>query len=97
MEPGDKVLEQLAEETGGRAFFPYAVDDLAQSFQDIGDELRSQYSLAYVPTNRNADGKFRKIRIEVNRKGLLVRARKGYYAPRASAEANPPATRPPGK
>ncbi len=97
MEPGDKVLGQLAEETGGRPFFPYAVDDLAQSFQDIGDELRSQYSLAYVPTNRNADGKFRKIRIEVNRKGLHVRARKGYYAPRASAEATPPATRPPGK
>jgi len=88
---GDEVLEQLATETGGRAFFPYRIDDLAQSFMDIGVELRSQYSLAYVPTNRAADGKFRAIRIEVDRKGLNVRARKGYYAPRASAEASRPA------
>ncbi len=96
-EAGDKVLEHLAEETGGRAFFPYRVDDLAQSFQDIGDELRSQYSLAYVPTNRSADGKFRRIRIEVNRKGLLVRARRGYYAPRAAADVTKPASPPPGR
>src|SRR5713101_4165489 len=84
------------EETDGRAFFPYRVDDLAQSFLDIGDELRSQYSLAYVPANKSADGKFRRIQIRVNRKGLIVRARKGYFAPRASAEAPKPASRPPG-
>jgi Ca-activated chloride channel homolog len=96
MEASDKVLAQLAEETGGRAFFPYRVDDLAQSFLDIGDELRSQYSLAYVPANKSADGKFRRIQIRVNRKGLIVRARKGYFAPRASAEAPKPASRPPG-
>jgi VWFA-related protein len=96
MEAADKVLEQLAEETGGRAFFPYRVDDLAQSFLDIGDELRSQYSLAYVPANKSADGKFRRIQIRVNRKGLIVRSRKGYFAPRASAEAPKPASRPPG-
>ena len=48
---GDKILQDLAEETGGRAFFPYHVDDLDQSFQDIGDELRNQYSIAYIPTN----------------------------------------------
>ena len=96
MEASDKVLAQLAEETGGRAFFPYRVDDLAQSFLDIGDELRSQYSLAYVPANKSADGKFRRIQIRVNRKGLIVRARKGYFAPRASAEALKPASRPPG-
>ena len=93
---GDKVLEQLAEETGGHAFFPYRVDDLAQSFLDIGDELRSQYSIAYVPANKNADGRFRSIRINVDRKGLVVRARKGYYAPRATAEATKPASKPPG-
>ena len=96
MEAADKVLAQLAEETGGRAFFPYRVDDLAQSFLDIGDELRSQYSLAYVPANKSADGKFRRIQIRVNRKGLIVRSRKGYFAPRASAEAPKPASRPPG-
>ena len=76
---GDKVLQQFSDESGGRAFFPYHADDLAQSFAYIGDELRSQYSLAYVPV-RPADGKFHKIRIEVNAKGLQVRARKGYYA-----------------
>jgi VWFA-related protein len=56
----DKVLEEFAAQTGGRAFFPYSVDDLGQSFQDIGEELRNQYSLAYIPPNRPADGKFRK-------------------------------------
>ncbi|MCL6481643.1 MAG: VWA domain-containing protein [Firmicutes bacterium] len=79
---GDQVLAQLAEETGGRAFYPYRRDDLAQSFTDIGDELRSQYSLAYVPTNRIADGRFRTVQIKVRDKNLAVRARKGYYAPR---------------
>jgi Ca-activated chloride channel family protein len=78
---GDKILEDIAEETGGRAFFPYHVDDLDQSFQDIGDELRNQYSLAYNPTNYVANGKYHKIKIEVvDRKGLQVRARRGYYA-----------------
>ena len=76
---GDKVLQQFSDESGGRAFFPYRVDDLAQSFAYIGDELRSQYSLAYVPV-RAPDGKFHRIRIEVNAKGLQVRARRGYYA-----------------
>lgn len=82
---GDKVLQQFSDESGGRAFFPYRVDDLAQSFAYIGDELRSQYSLAYVPP-RLADGKFHKIRIEVNAKGLQVRARRGYFA----TAADPP-------
>lgn len=76
---GDEVLQQLAEETGGRAFFPYYVDDLNQSFLDIGDELRSQYSLAYNPSNYHAGGPFHRIKIAVNRKGLQVRARKGYF------------------
>ena len=76
---GDKVLQQFSDESGGRAFFPYRVDDLAQSFASIGTELRSQYSLAYVPV-RAADGKFHRIRIEVNAKGLQVRARRGYFA-----------------
>src|SRR6202790_3994528 len=78
---GDKILQDLAEETGGRAFYPYHVDDLDQSFQDIGDELRNQYSIAYIPTNYLLDGKYHKIRIEVpEHKGYQVRARRGYYA-----------------
>src|SRR5581483_1698820 len=78
---GDKILEDIAEETGGRAFFPYHVDDLDQSFQDIGDELRNQYSIAYAPTNYVVDGRYHRIRIEVpDHKGYQVRARRGYYA-----------------
>jgi VWFA-related protein len=90
---GDKILKDLAEETGGRAFFPYHVDDLDQSFQDIGDELRNQYSIAYNPSNTALDGKYHKIRIEVpEHKGYQVRARRGYFAkanPNNSGETNP--------
>jgi VWFA-related protein len=89
---GDKVLQRLADETGGRAFYPYRIDDLAQSFEDIGAELRSQYSLAYVPTNRMADGRFRGIKINATRPGLSIRARKGYFAPRPPKAAAKPAS-----
>ena len=77
---GDRVLEQLALETGGRAFFPYKVDDLGQSFLDIGDELRHQYALAYSPPGRSPDGKYHTIRIQTDRKDVIVRARKGYFS-----------------
>src|SRR5437899_11852417 len=88
---GDKILQDLAEETGGRAFFPYHVDDLDQSFQDIGDELRNQYSIAYLPTNYVMDGRYHKIRIELpEHKGYQVRARRGYFA-RANTPATPTA------
>ena len=78
---GDKILQDLADETGGRAFYPYHVDDLDQSFQDIGEELRNQYSVAYNPVNHSLDGRYHKIRIDVpDHKGYQVRARRGYYA-----------------
>jgi VWFA-related protein len=78
---GDKILQQLADETGGRSFYPYHVDDLDQSFQDIGDELRNQYSIAYLPTNSILDGRYHKISIDVpEHKGYQVRARRGYFA-----------------
>jgi len=93
---GDKVLQDLADETGGRAFFPYHVDDLDQSFQDIGDELRNQYSIAYIPTHSQYDGKYHRIRIEVpEHKGYQVRARRGYFAKAntgGSAGTNPSGT-----
>jgi Ca-activated chloride channel family protein len=76
---GDQVLDQLALETGGRSFFPYKVDDLGQSFLDIGDELRHQYALAYSPAGRSPDGKYHTIKIQTDRKDVIVRARKGYY------------------
>jgi VWFA-related protein len=91
---GDRVLEQLAQETGGRAFFPYKVDDLGQSFLDIGDELRHQYALAYSPAGRSPDGKYHTIRIQADRKDVIVRARKGYFSvpiPTLAPPATPPA------
>ena len=51
LDAGDKMLQKFADQTGGRAFFPYRIDDLAQSFLDIGTELRSQYFIAYAPTD----------------------------------------------
>jgi VWFA-related protein len=88
---GDKILQDLAEETGGRAFYPYHVDDLDQSFQDIGDELRNQYSIAYNPTNYAPNGKYHKIKIEVlNHNGYQVRARRGYFALPRPAQSDAP-------
>ncbi len=72
---------QLSQTNPDRAFFPYHVDDLDQSFQDIGDELRNQYSIAYIPTHSQYDGKYHRIRIEVpEHKGYQVRSRRGYFA-----------------
>ncbi|HUS19720.1 MAG TPA: VWA domain-containing protein [Terriglobales bacterium] len=79
---GDKVLERIAETTGGRAFFPFKIQDVANAFSDIQDELRSQYVLAYKPADFLADGRYRSIDINTPNKKLKVRARKGYYAPR---------------
>jgi VWFA-related protein len=77
---GDKVLRRLADETGGRAFFPFEAGDLAANFQEIARELRSQYSLAYVSTNTAHDGTFRNITIQAVDKSLRVRAKNGYFA-----------------
>ncbi len=79
---GDKVLERIADATGGRAFFPFQIRDVANAFADIQDELRSQYSIAYKPADFKADGHYRSIEIVANdRKNFRVRARRGYYAP----------------
>jgi Ca-activated chloride channel homolog len=78
--PGDKVLEEFADQTGGHAFFPYRVDDLAQSFLDIGTELRSEYFIAYAPADPPPGGQYRRIDVETSQKGLTVRTRKGYFA-----------------
>jgi VWFA-related protein len=81
-ERGDKVLERMAEATGGRAFFPFKIQEVANAFADIQDELRSQYLLAYKPADFRPDGRFRSIDIVAQgHKSLKVRARKGYYAP----------------
>jgi Ca-activated chloride channel homolog len=78
---GDKVLEQMAEATGGRAFFPFKMKDITHSFAAIEDELRSQYVVSYKPADFDADGRYRSIEISTLKKDLQVRARKGYFAP----------------
>jgi VWFA-related protein len=79
---GDKILEHFAEETGGKAFFPFKIQDVADAFSQIQDELRSQYAVAYKPADFAPNGKYRKIEIMADNKKYKVRARKGYYAPR---------------
>ena len=79
---GDKVLERIADATGGRAFFPFQLTDVASAFAEIQDELRSQYALAYKPAGFKADGRYHTIEILAqNHKGLRVRSRQGYFAP----------------
>jgi VWFA-related protein len=79
---GDKVLERIADATGGRAFFPFQIRDVANAFAEIQEELRSQYAIAYKPADFKADGHYRTIEIVANdRKSFKVRARRGYYAP----------------
>lgn len=79
---GDQVLQQLADATGGRAFFPYKMKDISHSFSAIEDELRSQYVVSYKPSDFDADGRYRSIEITALKKDLQVRARRGYYAPK---------------
>ncbi len=79
---GDTVLQQLADATGGRAFFPFRMKDIKNSFSAIDDELRSQYIISYHPADFEANGHYRPIEITALKKDLQVRARKGYYAPR---------------
>jgi Ca-activated chloride channel homolog len=80
---GDKVLRYFAEETGGLAFFPFKSQDLAQSFENIANELRHQYNVYYRPEPLKTDGLYHSVDIKVKgRKDLIVRARHGYYAPK---------------
>ena len=80
-ERGDRALERFAGETGGRAFFPFRVESLAVNFQDISEELRSQYALTYVSTNPARDGTYREIEIRPLDDDHRVKVRSGYYAP----------------
>ncbi len=80
--PGDKVLDRIADATGGRPFHPFQISDVANAFAEIQDELRSQYAVSYKPADFKADGHYRTIEIIANdRKSLHVRARRGYFSP----------------
>jgi VWFA-related protein len=79
-------MSHLAEETGGRAISVGNPDKLGKAFADISNELRSQYSLGYTPTNEKHDGTFRKIEVK-SKDGYKIQARKGYYAPPESSSS----------
>jgi len=82
---GQRLLESLADLTGGTAFFPDSLSALPDICERIGADLKSQYVLGYRPLNNANDGKWRKVQVKINRpKGMAtlhVRARSGYYAP----------------
>ncbi len=77
----DFVLRQLAQETGGRAFFPDEVDDLAAIYAQISDELSSQYTLGYSSKNPLRDGQWRRLVVRIDQPNVAARTKQGYYAP----------------
>lgn len=77
----DKILQRIADATGGRWFEPFQVTDVANAFSQIQADLRSQYALAYRPEDFKHDGRYRTIEIMAEHKGLKVHSRHGYYAP----------------
>jgi Ca-activated chloride channel homolog len=80
---GEQKLRTLTEQTGGKLFLPYSEAQFEEAFDQLNDELRSQYSLTYEPKNKSRDGRFRQISVKVkDDKGLAIRYRKGYYPPR---------------
>lgn len=78
---GDKILAELAEQTGGEVFFPPSAENMGVSFNNIAESLRSQYALTYTPADFKADGSFRSIYLYCYDRRYTVRARKGYFAP----------------
>lgn len=76
------VARKMTEDTGGRVIYVHSEKNLEEAFDQISEELRSQYTLGYYPTNNTRDGKFRKIRVDIENKDLKALTRRGYYAPR---------------
>jgi Ca-activated chloride channel family protein len=77
------VMRQLAQETGGRSFFPAKLDDLNGVYAEIADELASQYTLGYSSKNAKRDGAYRRIVVQIDRPNVMPRTKRGYYAPRS--------------
>jgi VWFA-related protein len=80
------VIKKFAEETGGLFFSPRAkFSEIQSAFKVIGEELGGQYSLGYTSSNRTRDGSYRRLEIRCKEKGVQIRARKGYYAPKGDS------------
>ena len=77
------VMRQLAQETGGRSFFPAKIEELSSVYAQIADELASQYTIGYTSKNGRRDGAFRRIVVQTARQGMTPRTKKGYFAPTA--------------
>lgn len=75
------VMRTLAQETGGRSFFPARIEDLESVYSQIADELASQYTMGYTSKNPRRDGAWRRIDVRVTRPNVAARAKRGYYAP----------------
>jgi Ca-activated chloride channel homolog len=76
-----EILETLARQSGGKAWFPSRVSELGDVYRQVADDLKRQYTIAYASTNTRRDGRWRALRVTVGRPGLTVQARQGYYAP----------------
>ncbi len=75
------IMRQLAQETGGRSFFPAKIEDLAGVYAQIADELASQYTVGYTSKNPRVDGAFRRIVVQIARPNVTARTKRGYFAP----------------
>ncbi len=86
-----KILEKLAQDSGGQAYFPKSIDEVESTCVQIARDIRNQYTLAYYPTNNKKDGSFRTVRVDAfypnSRARALVRTRPGYYSPKSSQPA----------
>ncbi|MGH9803433.1 MAG: VWA domain-containing protein [Blastocatellia bacterium] len=79
LEESESYLVRIAEETGGRIFLPESFDDLGNAYQQVAEELRSQYVIFYTPTNPVRDGSYRSVRVKVKTPGYRATTRFGYY------------------
>ena len=79
LEGSENYLLRIAEQTGGRVFLPESFDDLGNAYQQVADELRSQYVIFYTPTNPARDGSYRSVRVKVKQQGFRATTRFGYY------------------
>jgi VWFA-related protein len=77
---GARYLQELADRSGGRLYQADSLYNLSQAFSNIAEELRHQYSLSYYPTNARKDGAYRRVKVRVEKPGLIVRSREGYRA-----------------
>jgi VWFA-related protein len=82
--PQERVLRQIAEATGGQAFFPASVKELDEAYERVLAEIRAQYTIGYLSTNSAADGAWRRVEVKIappRNRGVRIRAREGYFAP----------------